>query len=347
MDIVHDGGRLSLSAIRDLVIWEDTLLIWYDLAIRTCFGADAGFSSPAMTTRNLMKELAERPVCGDGAMGTLLMARGMGSGDCGMTWNLDRPGDVTAIHRAYRNAGSQLITTNSFGGSRFVLAMHGHAGDVAKLNEAAAKAACEAAGDDAWVLGDVGPCGDFLEPVGELSEDEVREAFAEQIRALIAGGADAILVETMSDPVEMTVGIEAALQCDPQIPVIATYAFQKTAGGEFRTMMGTPVAEAIGRAVASGASIVGANCGASLDLEDYVTLCREIVAAAGEAHVIIQPNAGSPQQIGDKTLYLATPEQMADTATRLLDAGARIVGGCCGTTPAHLEAIAGAVAARG
>jgi 5-methyltetrahydrofolate--homocysteine methyltransferase len=293
-----------------------------------------------MKRQNLLDELAARPVCGDGAMGTLLMARGMASGACGMAWNIDRGDDVKAIHDAYRAAGSQLITTNSFGGSRFVLDLHGRASDVRALNLAAAQVARAAAGDDAWVLGDVGPCGDFLEPVGDLTEDEVREAFRDQIEALLEGGADAILVETMSDPAEMVCGIEAALSCDPEVPVIATYAFQKTATGEFRTMMGTPVAEAIGRAVDAGAKIVGANCGSSLDLDDYVALCKEIAAAAGSAHVIIQPNAGAPRQVDGAALYLATPEQMAETATRLLEAGARIVGGCCGTTPPHLAAIA-------
>jgi 5-methyltetrahydrofolate--homocysteine methyltransferase len=297
-----------------------------------------------MMKRKLMEELMARPVCGDGAMGTLLMARGMASGACGMSWNIDRADDVKSIHDAYRAAGSQLITTNSFGGSRFVLDHHGRAADVRALNLAAAQVARAAAGDDAWVLGDVGPCGDFLEPVGDLTPDEVRAAFRDQIEALLEGGADAILVETMSDPAEMVLGIEAALACDPEIPVIATYAFQKTATGEFRTMMGTPVNEAITRAVEAGAKIVGANCGAALDLDDYVSLCEKIAAAAGGAHVIIQPNAGAPQQVNGRTLYLATPEQMAETATRLLEAGARIVGGCCGTTPAHLAAIAGALA---
>jgi 5-methyltetrahydrofolate--homocysteine methyltransferase len=297
-----------------------------------------------MNPNNLMEELKARPLCGDGAMGTLLMARGMTSGACGMAWNIDRPDDVKAIHEAYRAAGSCLITTNSFGGSRFILDSHGRAADVRTLNLAAARVARAVAGDDAWVLGDVGPCGDFLEPVGDLTEDEVRDAFRDQIEALLEGGADAILVETMSDPAEMLLGIEAALACDPEIPVVATYAFQKTASGEFRTMMGTTVDEAIGRAVEAGAKIVGANCGSALDLDDYVALCREIAAAAGDACVIIQPNAGAPQQVNGHTLYLATPAQMAATAERLLDAGAHIVGGCCGTTPAHLAAIAGALA---
>jgi 5-methyltetrahydrofolate--homocysteine methyltransferase len=293
-----------------------------------------------MKRNDLIQELAAGPICGDGAMGTLLMARGMAGGSCGMAWNIDRSEDVVAIHQTYKDAGSRLITTNSFGGSRFILALHGRAADVRDLNIAAAKVARAAAGDDAWVLGDVGPCGDFLEPVGDLTEDEVRDAFRDQIEGLIAGGADAILVETMSDPAEMVLGIEAAHASDPNIPVIATYAFQKTADGGFRTMMGSSVAEAIGKAVDAGAAVVGANCGASLDLDDYVTLCKEIIAAAGTTPVIIQPNAGSPQQVNGHTVYLATPEQMADTANRLLNAGARIVGGCCGTTPAHLAAIA-------
>ena len=298
-----------------------------------------------MQRQHLLRELAARPLCGDGAMGTLLMARGLTGASCGMAWNIDRPSDVLAIHQSYRAAGCSLITTNSFGGSRFVLASHGRAGDVRSLNRAAALVAREAAGAASWVLGDVGPCGDFLEPVGDLTEDEVRDAFHEQIEALLEGGADAILVETMSDPAEAVLGVEAALTCNRDVPVIVTYAFQKTAGG-FRTMMGTPVEEAIGRAVTAGAAIVGANCGSALDLDDYVTLCGEIHAAAGEAHVIIQPNAGAPQQVNGRTLYLATPEQMADTATRLMQAGAAIVGGCCGTTPDHLAAIAAAVEGR-
>ena len=124
-----------------------------------------------------------------------------------MTWNLDRPGDVGGIHLAYRNAGCDLITTNSFGGTRFALELHGHAGRVAELNRAAAQVAGAAAGDQGWVLGDVGPFGGFLDPVGDTSADELREAFQSQIAALLAGGADAILVETMSDPAEAVVGV--------------------------------------------------------------------------------------------------------------------------------------------
>ena len=290
----------------------------------------------------LLDELSRRPLVCDGAMGTQLLARGMTGGECGMLWNLNRPGDVGGVHLAYRNAGCDLITTNSFGGSRFPLAHHGLQSRVAELNRAAARVACAAAGAKGWVLGDVGPFGDFLEPVGDVTADDLRAAFQEQIAALLDGGADAILVETMSDPAEAVVGVEAAKACGKNIPVIVTYAFQKT-GHEFRTMMGVTAAEAVRRAVAAGADIVGTNCGTDLSLEDYVALAQQLVAAAGKVSVIVQPNGGSPRTENGKTIYDATPEQMAACAQKLLAAGARIIGGCCGTTPEHLAAMSRAV----
>jgi len=291
----------------------------------------------------LLDQLVKRPLCCDGAMGTQLLARGLKSGDCGLLWNLERPGDVGAIHQAYRSGGSDLITTNSFGGSRFALAPHGLVPRVAELNRAAAQVARAAAGDHGWVLGDVGPFGDFLEPVGDTTAEDLEAAFRDQIAALLDGGADAILVETMSDPAEAVVGVAAAKACAARVPVLVTYAFQKTAPGQFRTMMGTGVAEAVRRATDAGADIVGANCGTSLDLADYVELARQIVQAAGPAPVIIQPNAGSPRVENGQTVYHATPEQMADTARKLLAVGVRIVGGCCGTAPAHLAAMSRAL----
>ena len=300
-----------------------------------------------MARNDLLSELAVRRLCGDGAMGTQLLARGLRGGECGMLWNVDRPADVREIHNAYRSAGSDLITTNSFGGSKFMLNRHGLADRVEELNRAAAQIARAAAGEAGWVLGDVGPFGDFLEPVGETTTDELRDIFRVQIEALLTGGADAILVETMSDPAEAVVGIEVAKDSNAGVPVIVTYAFQKTAPGVFRTMMGTSVEEAIRRAIDSGAQIVGANCGSMLDLEDYVELAKQIVAVADRAHVIIQPNAGSPRTEGDRTVYDATPEQMAATTLELLAAGVQIVGGCCGTTSDHLSAISRALKSVG
>ena len=279
-------------------------------------------------------------------MGTQLFARGLASGSCGMLWNVARPGDVGGIHLAYRDAGCDLITTNSFGGNRFALELHGLTARAAELNRAAAQVARAAAGDAGWVLGDVGPCGDFLEPVGDVTTDELREAFGLQIAALLDGGADAILVETMSDPAEAVVGVEAAKACNPAVPVIVTYAFQQTAPGEFRTMMGTRVEDAVRHAAAAGADIVGANCGTALSLDDYVALAKQLVAAAGTAAVIVQPNAGSPCIEDGRTVYRATPDEMAATAIRLLDAGVRVIGGCCGTTPVHLATMSRAIRSR-
>lgn len=291
----------------------------------------------------LLEELSRRALTCDGAMGTQLLARGLTSGECGMLWNLNRPADVGGVHLAYRNAGCDLITTNSFGGSRFVLERHGLANRVAELNHAAAKVARAVAGENGWVLGDVGPFGDFLEPVGEVTPDDLRVAFRDQIAALIEGGADAILVETMSDPAEAVVGVEAAKSCDQKIPVMVTYAFQKTSPGDFRTMMGTTATEAALRGIEAGADIVGANCGTDLSLDDYVELAKLLVAAAGNTPVIVQPNGGSPRSENGKTIYDATPEQMAATAKKLLAAGVRIIGGCCGTTPEHLAAMSRAI----
>jgi len=157
--------------------------------------------------------------------------------------------------------------------------------------------------------------------------------------ALAEGGADAILIETMSDPAEAEVALSAARDF-AGLPAIATFAFQKTRDGKFRTMMGTEAAEAVSRAVAAGADIVGANCGTELSLADYVDLARELVRAAGKNPVIVQPNAGSPQLVDGQTVYRATPDEMAAMVPELLKAGVRIIGGCCGTSPAHLAAMA-------
>lgn len=299
-----------------------------------------------MNAASLLDELARRPLCCDGAMGTQLLARGLGSGECGMRWNLYQPDQVVGIHRAYREAGCELITTNSFGGSHFALELHGLAHDVAKLNQAAACLARAAAGETGWVLGDVGPFGGFLEPIGDTPPQELRAALCEQITALIGGGADAILIETMSDPAEAIIGLEAARQCDQKIPIIVTYTFLKGATGEFRTMMGTTVGEAMQRTIAAGANVVGTNCGTGLNLDDYVELTKHLVAEAGQTPVIVQPNAGKPHTEDGNTIYDVTPEEMAAAAKRLLAAGASIIGGCCGTTPRHLAAMSQAIRKR-
>ena len=279
-------------------------------------------------------------VC-DGAMGTQLMLRGLVPGECGMLWNTDRPDDVAGVHTAYAEAGCRLITTNSFGGTRSMLGRHGHSNRVGELNLAAAQLARKAAGPDRWVFGDVGPFGDFLEPLGDMTEDELLGIFAEQIAALAEGGADAILVETMSDPAEAAVAVRASKSvCG--LPVAVTYAFQKS-GGCFRTMMGSTTGDAVKAALEAGADLVGTNCGTDLGLDDYIALAVELKATAGDVPVIVQPNAGAPKNTPEGVHYDATPEDMAKAAVRLRDAGVSVIGGCCGTTPAHLAAMSAAL----
>ncbi len=271
-------------------------------------------------------------------MGTQLMDCGLGSGDCGMLWNTLHSNRVRGIHQFYAEAGCNLLTTNTFGGTSYALDRHGLADHVLKLNRAGAQVAREAIGKSGWVLGDVGPFGDFMEPLGQTSADELCAMFREQIAALAEGGVDAILIETMSDPAEMEVAIAASKQA-ASLPIIGTYAFQKSGETGFRTMMGAPVKEAIERAIAAGADIVGTNCGVELSFGDYLELARQIVSAAGKTPVILQPNAGSPQLVNGEIIYNATPEEMAALTADLLDAGVRIVGGCCGTNPGHLAAM--------
>lgn len=295
-----------------------------------------------MARANLLDELKRRVLLCDGAMGTQLMARGLAAGACGERWNVERPGDVEAIQRAYREAGCELITTNTFGGNGPALERHGLADRVEELNRAGAQVARKAAGEEAWVLGDVGPFGGFLEPLGEMKEEDLLEIFARQATALVAGGADAILVETMGDPGELAVAVRAAKQASGR-PVIATYAFSNAGSKVFRTMMGTGVDEAVDRAIEAGADVVGANCGSSLGLVDYLHLAEQLVSAAEKTPVILQPNAGSPAMIDGKLVYRATPEEMGKLVGPLMEAGVRIIGGCCGTTPEHLRAMGEAV----
>lgn len=295
-----------------------------------------------MNREDLLEALGKRPLVCDGAMGTQLIARGLAPGTCGEKWNIDRPEDVQSIHRAYREAGCDLIITNTFGGSEPALSRYGLAESIRDINRAGAQIASRAAGSDGWVLGDVGPSGTFLEPVGDMSPRMLAEYFRQQVASLLEGGADAIIVETMEDPNELMIAVQSAREV-AGCPIIASYAFGRGEGDSFRTSFGATVEEAIDTALRAGASVVGANCGTKLSLDDYARLAERILATAAGAPVIIQPNAGPPRLRGDRTVYDATPDEMGRLARRLVDMGVRIVGGCCGTTPEHLAAVAAAV----
>ncbi|MCX6898765.1 MAG: homocysteine S-methyltransferase family protein [Verrucomicrobia bacterium] len=291
-----------------------------------------------MNPKNLLTELSARPLLCDGAMGTQLIAAGLAPGDCGMVWCVEKPEVVEGVHRRYRSAGCDLITSNSFGGCVTNLVSHNLQSRADGLNRAAAQVAGRAAGDSGWVLADIGPFGGFLEPLGEMTADELLKLFVQQSVALKSGGADAALIETMTDPAEVIVAVKAAKQV-ANWPVIATYAFDRGNGKNYRTMMGTTVEVAMKETIAAGADVVGANCGTAMNLDDYARLAEQMVRAAGKTPVIIQPNAGAPQNVGGKDIYPATPAEMAELVPTLLAAGVRIIGGCCGTSPDHLRAM--------
>jgi len=292
---------------------------------------------------NLLDVVNERVLVCDGAMGTQLFEAGLTPGACGELWNIDQPTVIQAVHQRYRDAGCDLITTNTFGGMRSQLERHGLAERVTEINKAAAEVARNVVGDDGWALGDIGPFGDFLEPIGEVSHAQLTEIFTAQARALHSGGVDAFIVETMSDVNEMAVAIKACKHVDASMPVLATYAFESRGSDDLRTMMGVTVEQAVTEATAAGADVVGANCGTSLGLDDYRALAAALVKFAGSTPVSLQPNAGSPRNVDESLVYDATPEDMAALANDLVAAGVRGVGGCCGTTPTILQAMAAAI----
>lgn len=295
---------------------------------------------------SLLDAIAQGPVLGDGAMGTMLLREGLTGGTSPLLWNVDRPEVVGKIHRHYAEAGAKIVTTNSFSGAPTNLVHHKLGDRVAELNAASVKIAKKATGGKAWVFANVGPFGDFLEPLGATTVDAVRAAFREQLEALHAAGADGVMVETMVDPRELAAAVAEARSV-ASWPIIATYAFQMAGAGGFRTMMGSTVADALNAAYDAGADASGANCGTGLSLDDYGRLAGELGKAARGRPVMIQPNAGAPHVEGDRLIYRATPEQMADLVPKLLDSGISLIGGCCGTTPDHIRAMGNALAQHG
>ena len=286
--------------------------------------------------------VAERPtVLADGAMGTMLFSAGLQFGDPPEAWNISHPDVVRRIQRSYLEAGSLVVMTNTFGANRLRLGLHGLEERVAELNQTAAvllRAEVDAAGGEALVAGDIGPSGAIMAPVGTLDHDEAVDVFAEQAAALIAGGVDLIWIETMSDLAEIGAAIEGVRRVAPGIPLIATMTFD-TRG---HTMMGVSPEQAVVALSAWGADAVGGNCGNGPD--ELVEVIRRMHAAAPEVTLVAKSNAGMPELVDLRAVYRATPDEMAPRAAEMRDRGATIVGGCCGTTPEHLRAIAAALA---
>jgi len=286
----------------------------------------------------LLDALASRPLLGDGAMGTQLMLAGLEQGNCGEAWNLTHPERVLAIQRRYAEAGSDCILTNTFGGSRIMLNRHSRAEDAAEINRAGVRIAREAFGArPGFVIGDIGPFGGLLEPYGDFTERQVRDAFNEQARALVDAGADAVIVETQTSLEELLLGIEAAREARAPC-IIGSMAYDVTLdGSNFRTMMGIDPERAAAFMCRNGADIVGLNCGTGMDMaraRAAVERYRKVIGLP----VMVQPNAGQPSLVNMKVVYDETPRQMVTGVVPLLQAGANIVGACCGSTPEHIRA---------
>ncbi|HVE80209.1 MAG TPA: bifunctional homocysteine S-methyltransferase/methylenetetrahydrofolate reductase [Gemmatimonadaceae bacterium] len=268
----------------------------------------------------------------DGAMGTMLYAKGVYINQCYDELSLRAPDLVREVHRAYVRAGADVLETNTFGANRTKLAQYGLEGQVAAINRAAAQVAREAAGDGALVAGAVGPLGVRLEPYGPTSREEAREIFREQLRALREGGADVFLFETFGDLHEVEDAIRAAREVDAAVPVIA----QMTIGSDCRTPYGHAAEEVAQTLDAAGADVVGLNCSVG---PQAILEAIEKMAPVTRRKLSAQPNAGMPRDVGGRSMYMASPEYMASYARHLIHAGAKVLGGCCGTTPEHIKAI--------
>jgi 5-methyltetrahydrofolate--homocysteine methyltransferase len=293
----------------------------------------------------LLEALKDKPLLGDGAMGTQLMLAGLVQGNCGELWNIEHPDKVLAIQARYAAAGSDCILTNTFGGSRIMLNRHGVADNITEINAAAVRIvrdAFKSVGKDGYVIGDIGPFGGLMEPYGEFTEQQVRDAFTEQAAALMSAGADAIIIETQTGLEELGLGIDAAK--DAGCPcIIGSMAYDVTLDGStFRTMMGIDPERAAEFMEEHGAHVVALNCGTGMDMTRATEAVRRYREATG-LPVMAQPNAGQPKLVNMKVCYDETPEQMVKGVVPLLEAGANILGGCCGSNPDHIRAFRQAI----
>jgi 5-methyltetrahydrofolate--homocysteine methyltransferase len=291
---------------------------------------------------SVLTELAEKggAVVLDGGMGTLLQDLGLDDGGSGELWNVERPEAIRDAHRSYAEAGAQLLTTNTFGGTRPRLDMHGLGDRVHELNEAAARLAREVADEHGiLVAGDLGPTGELLAPLGTMDAAEAQAIFEEQLAGLRDGGIDVVLIETMSDLAEVEAAVAAARAVVPDLPIIATLSFDTN----LHTMMGVRPASAVAALAAAGVEAVGANCGRGP--QEMAQIAAELADARPDGVLLVaQSNAGLPQVVGDHFEYDATPADMAVHAEDLRALGIDLIGACCGSTPEHTAAISKAIA---
>jgi 5-methyltetrahydrofolate--homocysteine methyltransferase len=281
------------------------------------------------------KQLAAKTVLiSDGAWGTEFSKRGLGAGESPERWNLDKPDLVLDVARTYVGAGADIILTNSFGGSPVKLEKSGLKNETRAINRRAAELSKQAAAGKALVFASVGPTGEFMAPLGTLTEAEVIAGYADQVKGLVEGGADGIVIETMIDLAEAIAAVKA-VRDNSSLPIVACLSFQNGPGG-YATIMGVRPQQAAEELTAAGADIVGSNCGTGF--KDMIEIAR-LMRSQTDCVLWFKGNAGLPELIGGKTVFKETPGQMADLLGALVEAGATIIGGCCGTTPDHIRAL--------
>jgi 5-methyltetrahydrofolate--homocysteine methyltransferase len=299
-----------------------------------------------MMKTTIQEALLKRRLVCDGAMGTQLMLAGLESGACGEMWNLTHPERVLAIQKRYVEAGTDCLITNTFGGSRIVLKRHGADKDVREINQAGARIAREAfGGREGYVLGDIGPLGAILEPYGELPEADARVALEEQARALVDAGVDAIIVETQTSLEELGLAIAAAKAAGARC-IIGSLAYDLSMDKSFYvTMMGVSPEKAAQFVEENGGDVVALNCGTGMDMPGAAKVAR-LYRQECKLPIMVQPNAGLPVLEKGRAVYKQSPAEMASGVGDVMDAGANIIGSCCGSTPEHTRAIRQAVDSR-
>ncbi|MBN1803958.1 MAG: homocysteine S-methyltransferase family protein [Sedimentisphaerales bacterium] len=295
-----------------------------------------------MTRFNLRDRINQGPFLLDGGMGTQLIARGVELGRCNDYLNIESPDIILEVQSNYIQSGSDAVITNTFGANQYALGRHGLSDRVTEINKAAVEIARKAAGRDKYVLGDMGPSGDFLEPLGMIKPAELKEAFTVQAQALLDGGVDGFIIETMTALDELEIAVQAAASVAGGRPVMASMSFDK-AGDDFKTMMGVSAIQAIDKMASLGLFAVGFNCG-TVSLEEYIILARQFVDTVHKHSdnllIYAEPNAGKPELVDGQAVYRVSPDEFAEAVEKIYSLGVKIIGGCCGTTPAHIKAIA-------
>lgn len=283
----------------------------------------------------LLDKIAEgKPLVSDGAWGTFLQSKGLKPGDCPEYWNLEKNAEVSQIAKSYIDAGADMIETNSFGANRFKLEYFDLEERAYEINKAAAEASKSVVQNGVLVLGSIGPTGKFL-ITGEVSEEELYNAFLEQAKGLHHGGADAIIIETMTDLDEAVIAVKAAKATG--LDVVCTLTFDALPDGTYRSMMGVSPSDMIEPLIQAGADVIGSNCGnGSLGM---IEIIKEIRSVNIDIPILIHANAGLPVYENGETTFPETPAFMAEHSLKMFEAGANIVGGCCGTSPEHISAI--------